>query len=160
MPKESANTSGKDIFTLLSEASKKKRREKRAQILQSMKVKEFFEEGSISIDKKTCKGVECKLCIKACPTNALYWKHGEIGIEEELCVFCTACVANCIVDNCIRVSRKRPNGGMEKFSKPMDVLTLLNNINSEKRIDAIKLLFSDSEAYLKKYGKSATSSNT
>jgi len=153
MPKESANTESTDIFTLLSEASKKKRREKKAQILQSMDVKEFFEEGSISIDKKTCKGVECKLCIKACPTNALYWKDGEVGIEEELCVFCAACVANCIVDNCIRISRKRPNGGIEKFSKPIDVLILLNNINSEKRIEAIGLLFTDSEAYLERYGK-------
>jgi len=160
MPKESANTPSKDIFTLLSEASKRKKKEKRAQILESMKVKEFFEEGSISIDKKTCKGLECKLCIKACPTNALYWKFGEIGIDEELCVFCSACVANCIVDNCIRISRKRPNGGTERFSTPMGVLILLNNINSEKRMEAIKLLFTDSEAYLKRYGKSATSSNT
>ena len=156
MPKESTDISGKDIFTLLSEASKKKRKEKKAQILQSMDVKEFFEEGSISIDKKTCKGVECKLCIKACPTNALYWKNGEVGIEEDLCVFCAACVANCIVDNCIRVSRKRPNGGIEKFSKPIDVLVLLNNINSEKRMEAIKLLFTDSEAYLERYGKSTS----
>jgi len=159
MPKESANTPSKDIFTLLSEASKRKKKEKRAQILESMKVKEFFEEGSISIDKKTCKGLECKLCIKACPTNALYWKFGEIGIDEELCVFCSACVANCIVDNCIRISRKRPNGGTERFSTPMGVLILLNNINSEKRMEAIKLLFTDSEAYLKRYGKSATSSS-
>jgi len=159
MPKESANTSGKDIFKLLSEASKKRMKEKRAQILESMNVKEFFEGGSISIDKKTCKGVECKLCIKACPTNALYWKSGEVDIIEELCVFCAACVANCIVDNCIRISRKRPNGGIEKFSKPIDVLILLNNINSEKRIDAIRLLFSDSEAYIKRYGKSVTSSS-
>jgi ferredoxin len=159
MPKKPADISGKDIFTLLSEASKKKKKEKRTQILQSMKIKEFFEEGSISIDKKTCKGVECKLCIKACPTNALYWKSGEVGIEEELCVFCAACVANCIVDSCIRVSRKRPDGEIERFSKSMDVLILLNNINSEKRIDATKLLFSDSEAYLKKYSKAATSSS-
>ena len=153
MPKESASITGTDIFTLLSEASKRKKKEKRAQILESMKVKEFFEEGSISIDKKTCKGVECKLCIKACPTNALYWKNGEIGIVNELCVFCAACVANCIVDNCIRISRKRPNGGVEKFSKPMDVLILLNNINSQKRMEDIKLLFTDCEAYLKRYAK-------
>ena len=154
MPKESANTESTDIFTLLSEASKKKRREKKAQILQSMDVKEFFEEGSISIDNKTCKGVECKLCIEACPTNALYWKSGEIGIAEELCVFCAACVANCIVDNCIRISRKRPNGEVERFSTPMDVLKLLNTINSKKRMDEIELLFLNPDAYFKRYGKS------
>lgn len=160
MSKESANTPSKDIFTLLSEASKRKRMEKRAQILQSMKVKEFFEEGSINIDKKTCKGIECKLCIKACPTNALYWKSGEIGIDEDLCVYCAACVTNCIVDDCIQVSRKRPNGGIEKFGTPIGILILLNDINSEKRLKAIKLLFSDNEAYLKRYSKSVTSSST
>jgi len=157
MSKESASTSNKDIFTLLSEASKRKRKEKRTQILESMKVKDLFEEGSISIDKKTCRGVECKLCVKACPTNALYWKSGEVGIDEELCVFCSACVINCIVDNCIRISRRRPNSGMEKFSAPLSVLTLLDNINSEKRMSTIKLLFSDDEAYLKWYGKSTSS---
>jgi ferredoxin len=157
MPKETAKKPSTDIFTLLSEASKKKRKEKRAQILQSMNVKEIFEEGTISIDKKTCQGVECKLCIKACPTNALYWKNGEVGIEEELCVFCAACVTNCIVDNCIRVSRKRPNGKIERFNTPSDVLILLNNINSERRIDAVKLLFTDSKAYLKRYSKSTAS---
>jgi len=154
MPKESADTSSEDIFTLLSEASKKKRKEKRVQILQSMKVKDFFEEGSISIDKKTCRGVECKLCIKACPTNALYWKPGEVGIDEDLCIFCAACIINCIVDDCIRISRKRPNGGIEKFSTPANVLILLDNINSKKRLNAIKLILPDNEAYLKRYGKS------
>ena len=141
MPKESTKTSGKDIFTLLSEASKKKRKRDRAQILQSMGVKEYFEEGSISIDKKTCKGVECKLCIEACPTNALYWKSGEVGIDEELCVYCAACVANCIVDDCIQVTRKRLNGKIEKFSSSMGAFILLNKINSEKRINTIKQLF-------------------
>jgi len=160
MSKRSEVSSGTDIYQLLLEASKKRRRERRTQLLQPIGIKEFFEEGSISIDKRTCKGVECKLCIEACPTNALYWKSGEVGIVEELCVFCTACVANCIVDNCIRISRKRPNGEIERFSTPTDALTLLSRLNSERRIEAIKLLFSDSEAYLKRYGKSAVSGNT
>lgn len=142
MIKEPTKTSGKDIFTLISEASKKKIKTDRARILQSMKIKEYFEEGSISIDKKTCKGVECKLCIKACPTNALYWKSsGEVGIAEELCVYCAACVANCIVDDCIQVTRKRLNGRIEKFSSSINAFMLLNKINSEKRIITIKKLF-------------------
>jgi len=148
-----SDSSGADIYQLLLEASKKKRREKRAQLLQPMGIKEFFEEGSISIDKRTCKGVECKLCIEACPTNALYWKTGEVGIVEELCVFCTACVSNCIVDNCIRVSRMRPNGETETFSTPRDVLTLLGNINSQKRIKRVETWFPTMEAYLERYGK-------
>jgi ferredoxin len=77
MPKKQDETPSIDIYGRLLEASKRKKREKRAQLLQSIGVKEFFEEGNIKIDMKTCKGVECKLCIKACPTNALYWKTGE-----------------------------------------------------------------------------------
>jgi len=146
-------SSGVDIFQLLSEASKKKRKEKRAQLLQTLGIKEFFEEGSISIDKRTCKGVECKLCIEACPTNALYWKSGEVGVVEELCVFCTACVYNCIVDNCIQVSRKRPNGKTEKFSTPRDVLTLLGQISSQKRLSRIESRLPTMEAYLERYGR-------
>ena len=144
---------GADIFQLLSEASEKKRKERRAQLLQPLGIKEFFEKGSISIDKKTCKGVECKLCIPACPTNALYWKSGEIGIVEELCVFCTACVSNCIVDNCIQMCRRRPNEETERFSTPKDVLRLLERINSKKRLGRIESRFPTTEAYIKRYGK-------
>ena len=124
-----------DIYEILLEAGRKRDQEKRAQLLQAVKVKEFFQEGKISIDMKTCKGVECKLCIKACPTNALYWKSsGEIGIIEELCVYCTSCVLNCIVDKCIDVKRKRPSGEMEQFDKPYDVNKLLEVVNTRKRM--------------------------
>ena len=152
MSQKSETPSGADIYQLLLEASKKKKREKRAQLLQPTGIKEFFGEGSISIDKRTCEGVECKLCIKACPTNALYWKSGEVGIVEELCVFCTACVSNCIVDNCIRVTRKRPNGETERFSTPSDVVTLLNAIDTKKRVNIVKTRFPTMEAYLERYG--------
>ena len=153
MPRKSSNRENMDIYMLLFEASERKRKEKRAELLRSVGVKEFFEDGSIKIDMKTCKGVECKLCIEVCPTNALYWKTGEIGIIEELCVYCTSCVLNCMVDNCIEVKRKRPNGETEIFSKPQDVLILLDNINSRNRVKAIKILFPDEETYLKRYGK-------
>jgi len=153
MLKRKEDDSSPDIYQLLLEASKKREKEKRAQLLQSIGVKEFFEEGSIRIDKKTCRGVECKLCIKACPTNALYWKSGEVGIVEDLCVFCTACVLSCIVDDCIVVSRERPNGGMERFSKPANVLNLLHIINSRNRTKMVKSRFPTVEDYLRRYGK-------
>lgn len=140
-----------DIYQLLLEASKRRRREERAQLLQSVGVKEYFEEGSIRIDMRTCKGTECELCIKVCPTNALYWRSGEIGVVEDLCVFCGACVMNCIVDNCIQVTRRRPNGEMERFSTPEDVLTLLHSLNSRKRSKMVRSRFPDEEAYLKRY---------
>jgi ferredoxin len=126
-----------DIFTLLKTASEGKKKRERNQILESLNVKEFFEEGSISINMKTCRGVECKLCIEACPTHALYWTAGEVMIDENLCVHCTACVLSCIVDDCIRIRRKRPSGEIEEFSTPRHVLILLMKIDSQKKIERI-----------------------
>ncbi len=142
-----------DIFQLLEQASEKRRREEREQLLQSLGVKEFFEEGSIKIETIVCEGVECKLCIEACPTNALYWRSGKVGIVEELCVFCTACVLSCIVDNCIRVKRKRPNGDVEEFSTPEEALRLLQRINSRKVHGIVKRRLPTAEAYLERYVK-------
>ena len=153
MPKKQNSGSSVDIYKLLLEASEKKKKEKKAQLLQSVGVKEYFGEGNITINMKTCKGVECKLCIEACPSNALFWKAGEIGIVEDLCVFCAACVFSCIIDDCIQVSRKRPNGEIEKFSSPRDVLTLLRHINSRKTIDRVKSIFPTPESYLERYGR-------
>ncbi len=155
MPKKTEK-SGTNIYDLLLQASKKKEKEKkeiRTELLKSMGVKEYFEEGNIEIDMKTCKGLECNLCVEACPTNALYWKAGEIGIVEDLCVYCAACVFNCIVDNCIHLRRKRPNGKVEEFSTPRNVLRLLRNINSKKRCDRVKSIFPTAEAYLKRYSE-------
>ena len=95
-----------NIFDLLSEEASEEKEEKpksmRAELLWPMGVKDLFEEGSIKIDLRTCRGIECNLCVKACPTNALYWKAGEIGIIEDLCIHCTACVANSLGShNCV-----------------------------------------------------------
>src|SRR5450756_2025564 len=135
MPTKTA--SSVDIFGLLSEdsgnastdAEKKKRRQ---ELLEPTGIKELFKEGSISINKFTCVGGQCKLCIKACPTNALYWKTGEVGIIDDLCVYCGACVLNCMVDDCIKVERKRDDGKMERFSKPKDVIMLEEKVNAQK----------------------------
>jgi ferredoxin len=141
MPKNDEKTST-DIYGKLLEASKKKNREKRDQLLKSIGAKEFFEEGKISIDMKTCRGAECMLCIKMCPTNALHWKlSGEIGIIEELCIYCASCVLNCMVDDCIKVERKRPNGEIERFSNPLDVTKLVQHVNTRNRMKRVKSLF-------------------
>ena len=129
-----------DIYQLLLEVSEKKKKDRRAQLIEPLGVKEYFDEGGISIDKKTCKGVECKLCIDACPTHALYWRSGEVGIVEELCIFCAACVLCCIVDDCIRVWRKRSNGEVEEFTNPQNVLMLMHKINCRKRLESVKSL--------------------
>ena len=153
MSNKLGNGSGLDIYQLLLEASKKQEKKTKSELLQSIGVKEYFDGGSIRIDMKTCKGIECKLCIEACPTNALYWRAGEIGIVEELCIFCAACVWSCIVDNCINVGRHRSNGESEMFSTPRRVLTVMRNINSRKRIERLKSRFPDMETFLRKYGK-------
>lgn len=150
MPKKDESSSA-NIFEMLLETSKSKEKTKRKDLLESAGVKEFFEEGNIEIDMKICRGLECKLCIKACPTNALYWRSGEVGITKELCVYCGACVLNCVVDNCIRVKRKRPDGKIEAFSKASDVLTVQNKICSFRRKDLIESIFSSEKEYFRRY---------
>lgn len=138
MSKREGNRSGLDILQLLKETAEKRRRERRRRLLESVGVEEYFDEGSIRIDMRTCRGVDCKLCIDVCPTHALYWGYGELGIEEDLCVYCTACVLSCIVDDCIRVQRRRPNGEVEEFSTPRQVFILLQKIDTKKRRDRVK----------------------
>jgi len=144
----------RDILKVRPAASKKRERTRREALLKSIGVKEFFEEGSITIDVKTCKGVECQLCIKACPTNALYWKMGEVGLVHDLCIYCTSCVLNCIVDGCIAVERKRNDGMVEWFSTPSEVFALFKNMNTDRRVATISRILPDDEAYLRRYGKS------
>jgi ferredoxin len=149
MPQECS--SQVDIFNILSGNEEKTRKKQRQELLASTGVKEFFPEGKISINKRTCWGLECRLCIKACPTNALYWKAGEIGVTEDLCVYCTACVLSCMVNDCIRLERKREDGKTEKFSKPKDVLTLLHCINAKKRAERVREVFPTAEKYCERY---------
>ncbi|MFP3985108.1 MAG: hypothetical protein ACLFU9_03965 [Candidatus Bathyarchaeia archaeon] len=152
MPK-GKDSSREDIFQLLLETSEKRKKGRREQLLESLNVKEYFEEGRININKRTCQGLECELCIKACPTKALYWRDGEVGIIDDLCVYCSACVLSCIVDDCIKVTRRRSDGTVESFSKPLEVLSLFNSINTQRRHKRVKSLFPSSEAYLKRYRK-------
>ncbi|MEM2454982.1 MAG: hypothetical protein QXN21_03460 [Candidatus Bathyarchaeia archaeon] len=128
-----------DIFQLLLESSSKKAR--RSEILSSLGIKEYFIDGDIEIDKKTCRWVDCQLCIKVCPTNALYWSYGQVNITKELCIHCTACVLICMVDNCIKVTRRRSNDRVETFSNPKQVFRLLQSIGSEKRLDIVNRVF-------------------
>lgn len=149
MPEKSS--SKVDIFNLLSVEKDEEKKKQRKELLDSAGVKEFFEEGEIKIDKQTCRGLECKLCIEACPTNALYWKAGEVGVVDELCVYCGACVLCCMVDECIKVKRKRQNGKTEQFSKPREVVKLQDKTNAEKRLQRVKAIFPTFEVYCEKY---------
>ena len=152
MPQESSSQT--DIFGLLSGSEEKPQKKKqRQELLAATGVKEFFPEGKISINKHTCWGQECKLCIKACPTNALYWKAGEVGVTEDLCVYCSACVLSCMVDDCIKVERKREDGKTEKFSKPKDAIKLQHAINTKKRSDRVREVLPTAEDYCKRHWK-------
>ena len=149
MPQESS--ASVDIFDLLSDSGKKAKKKRREELLASLNVKDFFAEGNISVNKRTCWGIECKLCIKACPTNALYWKAGEVGVVEDVCVYCGACVLSCIVDDCIKIQRKREDGTVETFSKLKDVIALEDRINAKKRFERVKEVFPTAEAYCERY---------
>src|SRR5271157_3851880 len=131
-------------------AKEKENQKLRKEILTLLGMKEFFAEGNITIDKRVCHGIECRLCIKACPTNALFWKAGEIGLTEELCIYCGACVLSCIVDDCIKITRKRLTGEVENFSNPRDFITQQSNVNTRKRLERIKEVFPEPEDYLKR----------
>jgi NAD-dependent dihydropyrimidine dehydrogenase PreA subunit len=132
------------IFDLMNEESESQvdeeaeKRQRRKELLEPTGVKELFKEGKINVNKFTCVGGQCRLCIKACPTNALYWSTGGVGITEDLCVYCGACVLNCMVDDCIKVERKREDGSVEKFSKPSDVIKLAERQNAQKRFERVK----------------------
>jgi len=156
MPEKKSQTV--DIFDLLSESGDKESEEKtsvkseRQELLAASKVKDIFPEGTIKINKHTCVGVQCKLCIKACPTNALYWSSSGIGVIEDLCVYCEACVLSCMVDDCIKVTRKREDGKREGFGKTRDIVVLNSSVNAKRRFQRVWEVFPCWEDYCKKYG--------
>jgi ferredoxin len=152
MPEESkpSKPTNIDIFQILSETLEKQKKKRREELLAPLNIQEFFAEGTITINRRTCRGIDCNLCTKVCPTNALFWKAGEIGVMEELCIFCGACVLSCIVDDCIRITRKRANGGIEIFSKPRDFMMLQHNIDAKKRRATILDTFQRPEHYFKR----------
>ncbi len=137
------STKQPSIFDLMNEESEavdeaEEKRKRRKELLEPTGIKELFKDGKISINKFTCVGGQCKACIKACPTNALYWGTGEVGIIDDLCVYCGACVVNCMVENCIKLERTRENGKTEKFSKLGDVVKLEECNNTKKRLERVK----------------------
>jgi ferredoxin len=150
----SQNKKDIDIFGLLSDGTadseKKKNREA---LLAPTGVKDVFQEGTISINNYTCLGVQCKACIKVCPTNALYWGSGKIKIVEDMCVYCGACVLNCQVDDCVKLERKREDGKIEKFSKSKEVLLLQKKTNTNKRVQRVRSVVLKPQDYYMQYPK-------
>ncbi|MEM2875559.1 MAG: hypothetical protein QXL67_01200 [Candidatus Bathyarchaeia archaeon] len=143
-------SSSVDIFQLLTETAKMERKKGREVLLKPLGIREYFIDGSITINNTICQGVECRLCIEACPTKALYWRTGEVGVTEDLCVYCGACVLSCIVDDCIKIRRTRPNGEVEAFSRPSEFIALQHSICTAKRLERVKSIFPKPESYIKK----------
>jgi len=134
----------KDIYEILLGAGKNRERKRRSELLRTVGVgEEYFEEGNIKIDSSTCKGAECKLCVKACPTNALYWDEGKVKIEKDLCIYCGACVLNCMVDNCIVITRKRKSGEIEKLGTPREVALLMDRRMVQRRGEILKSILTE-----------------
>ena len=137
---KSERGSNVSVHQLIVESLSDEDKIKRINALRARGVIEFFEDGAITVDAATCKGIGCQACIDVCPTRALYWWAwpGELRIIPELCVFCAACVWICPVDDCIKVRRKRTNGVIERFSNPRAVQKLLCNINLMKRAERVR----------------------
>jgi ferredoxin len=159
MPKDSSTI---DIFDMLSESTPAKEEERpqtpqktqRQELLETTKYKDQdrYPEGTITINKYTCVGGQCKLCIKVCPTNALYWSNSGVEVIEDLCLHCDACVLSCMVDDCIKVTRKREDGKTESFSKIRDIMVLVNGANAKKRAQRICSVFPSGDAFCQRYG--------
>ena len=155
------NGSAIDIFGMLSEESPEKaRRKRRQELLEPTGVKELFKDGKININKFTCVGGQCKLCVKACPTSALYCKKGEVGIIEDLCVYCGACVLSCMVYDCIKIERRREDDKVERFSKPNDVVMLEEKIGGKRRFDRVNAIFPSISSYCENYCSTPKDENT
>jgi hypothetical protein len=56
-----------------------------------------------------------------------------------------------MVDDCIKIERKREDGKAEHFSKPQDVIMLEEKVNGKKRFDRVKTIFPTVETYCEKY---------
>jgi len=145
---------GVDIFSLMVGEEEKRRKALREEVLGALGIPDFFVKGSVSIDTRKCYGRECDLCVKACPTRAIFWRGNELVVQEEICIFCTACVANCMVEGCIRVKRFRPDGTVEEFSTPREVVCLQKAIAGFRALEAVNKLFPSPEDFLRRMGGS------
>jgi ferredoxin len=151
----SQNKDNVDIFGLLSEDTvDSEKKNDRETLLATTGVKDVFQWGTISINIYTCLGVQCKACIKVCPTNTLYWGSGKIEVVEDLCVYCGACVLVCQVDDCIKLERRRDKDGkVEKFSNPTDVLLFQKKTNTNKRVQRVRSVVLKPKDYYAQYPK-------
>ena len=130
-----------ELYGKLLEVDKERKKTIRSKLLHIVNISEdFFKEGKIKIDTFNCRGIECRLCIKVCPTHALYWNQGEVKIENNLCIYCGACVLNCIQDNCITIVRKRKTGEVEQFRTPRQVMLLMSHQMTQRRTNTLKLI--------------------
>jgi hypothetical protein len=56
-----------------------------------------------------------------------------------------------MVDDCIKVERKREDGAIEKFSKPADVILLEKKANANKRIQRVQSVMMKPQDYYRQY---------
>jgi len=56
-----------------------------------------------------------------------------------------------MVDDCIKIERKREDGGIERFSKLKDVVKTEDKINTKKRRQRVSEIFPTAEVYLERY---------
>ncbi len=56
-----------------------------------------------------------------------------------------------MVDDCIKIERKREDDTVEKFSKPNDVIKLGEKLGGKKRFERVKAIFPTITKYCESY---------
>lgn len=50
---------------------------------------------TVVINSDICSEIDCRICITACPYDAVYMKDEEVTVSQELCMGCGICTATC-----------------------------------------------------------------
>lgn len=58
-----------------------------------MQVQLFNSKLEVKIDNDKCD--KCLICVKLCPTKAIYLEKDELEVNQELCINCYGCVVVC-----------------------------------------------------------------
>ncbi|MBW1690530.1 MAG: ferredoxin [Deltaproteobacteria bacterium] len=60
------------------------------------------------IDYGICKGMDCGICIDACPVSIFLKKSDTVGVDpekEDECTFCEVCLERC-PGKCIQIEKR------------------------------------------------------
>ncbi|MFW9995078.1 MAG: 4Fe-4S dicluster domain-containing protein [Candidatus Odinarchaeota archaeon] len=102
-------------------------------ILRDMNVPQNYRNIEITINTSLCP-LGCQMCVKACPTSALYFFE-VVHVQKELCIGCGACASACPYVEPIKITRTRISDGKTEVFRNLKEFVKTNNAeNARKRI--------------------------